>query len=222
MQKSENYDEFSFTLNRKINTKHVQKLVEANKQRFLLDCYPIIVDAQKRIFDGQHRYLASKELGTPVYYVTKDINIDQDSLLNINSHSKAHSLKDKIHICLQYNDPEMLKVKKIWELEPRIPLEISCELLGRWSNGGGIKNLLDERRFTIKYEEDYLNLLNFLAKLKFDQDAKYKGHFVHAVAFFYKHRKLYLTKLLKDSSGLKIETSRIAYKALIEFLCEQD
>lgn len=222
MKQSNNYDEFQLVANRPISAKHVQKLVKANEKKFLLDCYPIIVDAQKRIFDGQHRYMASRQLGTPVYYVEKDIVINENTLLTVNSLAKSHSTKDKINICLSYNDEQMKKAQDIWAHEPRIPMEIAVELLGCWTAGGTLKALLDSRKYYVKYEADYLGLLEYLQKLDFDPAFKYKGIFVHAVAFFYRHKKPYLIKLLGKTEFLQAETSRPAYKQLIEFLCETD
>lgn len=69
--------------NRDINTLHVQRLVESFKTKHLVS--PITVNERKEVIDGQHRLLASKETGMPVYYmVLKGYGIQEVQIFNTN------------------------------------------------------------------------------------------------------------------------------------------
>ena len=79
-----NYDKFKLLEdNRNINLVHVKRLIESFNEKFLL-C-PIIVNEKFEIIDGQHRYTASKESGTPIYYyIAYGYGIKEVQKLNTN------------------------------------------------------------------------------------------------------------------------------------------
>lgn len=68
-----NYDQFKLiSLNRPINPR---KLIESIQKKNMLSSHPILVDEFLHVIDGQHRLMAAKALGLPVYYIVDpDIN----------------------------------------------------------------------------------------------------------------------------------------------------
>lgn len=59
---------FKRRINRPINPKKVDRLVQLIRRKNLLMDYPILVDKEMRIIDGQHRVEAARKLGLPIYY----------------------------------------------------------------------------------------------------------------------------------------------------------
>ena len=57
-------------------------------------CYPIMVDADMRIIDGQHRFYACKELGLPIYYVVKNDVDPEQAMITLNQTSKKWEMMD--------------------------------------------------------------------------------------------------------------------------------
>ena len=69
-------------MNRPTDLRKVSRFVEEMKKRphLPLVC-PVIVTTQMEILDGQHRFLACKMLGTPVYYVTHPLLSYEDMII---------------------------------------------------------------------------------------------------------------------------------------------
>lgn len=82
MQSTTNYDMFKFREDNrtKIDPSLVRTLVRSIQSRNLLEYKPIIVNENYEIMDGQHRTLAAKELGVPIFYVMEKQFTVQDML----------------------------------------------------------------------------------------------------------------------------------------------
>lgn len=66
-----NYDLFKFLKgNRLVRPRNLVRITESMKEKQLI--IPIIVNEKMEIIDGQHRYLSSKELGKPVYFIIQE------------------------------------------------------------------------------------------------------------------------------------------------------
>src|SRR5689334_746420 len=62
------YDQFQLIAgNRSLNKANLKKLTASMKEEHLL--IPIIVNEKMEIIDGQHRFVAAKDLNKPVYYI---------------------------------------------------------------------------------------------------------------------------------------------------------
>lgn len=70
VQVSTNYNNFSFLITNREQTRgHVEALKKAFAEMGnLTRVQPILVNENLQIIDGQHRFLACKELGEPIYY----------------------------------------------------------------------------------------------------------------------------------------------------------
>jgi len=81
--KTDDYSIFkSITGNRRINTQNVKRLKKSMTIQLLE--VPIIVNEKYQIIDGQHRFLAVKELELPVYYiVVKGYGLTEVHRLNV-------------------------------------------------------------------------------------------------------------------------------------------
>lgn len=70
-----NYDMFTLhPNNRPISERRVQKRMIALKKQNLSRYKPIMVNEKNQIIDGQHMFMACKNLGWPIYYVKAELN----------------------------------------------------------------------------------------------------------------------------------------------------
>jgi len=74
IKKSFNYNEFSFLKgNRPLNNFNLKNIKKSYADGIDLFAYnPILVDKNKIVYDGQHRFIVCKELGLPIYYLVID------------------------------------------------------------------------------------------------------------------------------------------------------
>ena len=96
VQSSFDYDSFSFVdWNRDLNKKNISVLIQENKRNFQLHKFPILVDSKNRIVDGQHRFVASRTLGAPVYFIRDTSSSGTlEEITSVNRAGKRHSIKD--------------------------------------------------------------------------------------------------------------------------------
>lgn len=91
-------------LNRTIRDGHVRSIEESMEQRGnLLPLYPIIVTAEGAILDGQHRYLAARNVGCTLYYVISDL-LDISDVADLNTLQKGWRINDYVQY---YADKEV-------------------------------------------------------------------------------------------------------------------
>lgn len=70
--------------NRVPNLQHVKRLSDSFKF-YGMKCNPILVNENMEVIDGQHRLMAAKEVGVPVYYIVVDgYNLADVHTLNLN------------------------------------------------------------------------------------------------------------------------------------------
>ena len=89
--------------NRDISENHVERLKDLIRDKGYIYAFPIIVDKEGNIIDGQHRYLACKQLGiTPVILETSSF----DMVPILNSTQLRWGLKDflKYYAAKGYED----------------------------------------------------------------------------------------------------------------------
>ena len=153
-RKTMDYDKFQFfDWNRDIDVRHVKELKNAiNHLKYVLHNFSIIVIVRNGVFyilDGQHRYVAAKELGLPIYYTVYNMYL-----------TDPYDDKECFDACIVLNDsqygwqsPTFLKTKAkhgnesaIWmqTLLDRYPwlnqnqLNVLIETNGRAVNKGNI------------------------------------------------------------------------------------
>jgi hypothetical protein len=81
-----NYEQFRFLINNRDRYRgHIEALKRAMTERGnLTEVQPILVNENFDIIDGQHRFIAAKELGQPVYYVVgPGLRIEDARSMNI-------------------------------------------------------------------------------------------------------------------------------------------
>lgn len=90
------YEKFKFLpFNRMIKRKIVEKKKALLQKRNKLQTYPVVSTSNMEIIDGQHRFLACKELGLPVFYKI-DPDFVPDDVVLINNENEKWSMEDCI------------------------------------------------------------------------------------------------------------------------------
>ena len=97
MSFTKDYSIFKFLdVNRNLDRKQIEKLKCSIQDNGYLDSHPIIVDKNFSIIDGQHRFVACKEMGLPIVYTISD-NVSQKLLITLNTTQKKWQINDYIH-----------------------------------------------------------------------------------------------------------------------------
>ena len=92
---TKDYSRFSFLENNRIvKISHVNEFKEEIKKNDRTMCFPIVVDPNLRIIDGQHRFHACMELGLPIYYVVDDDDDAEQAMINCNKINKKWEMMD--------------------------------------------------------------------------------------------------------------------------------
>ena len=88
----QNYKKFTLLDgNRLVKASHVRKIVSSMTERYIQN--PIITNERMEIIDGQHRFLAMKELGRSIPYI-KTPGLDIDDVIRLNTNAANWGLND--------------------------------------------------------------------------------------------------------------------------------
>lgn len=93
-----NYDRFKFMKkNRTPRKSHIKKQMGAIKDLDLTPVRPIIVNENMEIIDGQHTFLACKELKRPIYYIKAVVGSrTNDAMISLNANQKQWSTAEYV------------------------------------------------------------------------------------------------------------------------------
>lgn len=175
------YSLFSFhKKNRKINYKKVQKLAAAMKENNLLHLFPIVIDKDFTILDGQHRFAAAKEISADLYYVISDEQYSIENVARSNNFQSHWKIEDYV---IYYSACDKEEYKKL--LHTSIKNAMSPGVVAAVDNGNGshyaiktgefeftdyelVENILKwAKEFKKKYDFAHWNKRGFLRALKF-------------------------------------------------------
>lgn len=96
--------------NRKINKGHVLRLAEAIERKNLLQYFPILLNEDMEIIDGQHRLNAAMKLGYDVHYEVVP-GLSLKDVMSINTNSKSWALVDFIDSYIELEKPDYVILK---------------------------------------------------------------------------------------------------------------
>ncbi len=111
VKETKNYQIFKFLHgNRSLDFKHVSRLKESLKTVNLMPLKPIITNKKNFLLDGQHRWVAAKELGLPISYCVTDIEPkDAIKVIQIlNQNGKAWDVQDFLHLYCTEKNPNYI------------------------------------------------------------------------------------------------------------------
>lgn len=126
-----NFGAFRFDpRNRPINENHVEKLYDAIQKNNLLHAFPVVVDRDMTVLDGQHRIKAAEALGVPVYYIQTHKATIQD-IASTNAAILRWRLEDQLNHWCRSEYPEYLKLEAFWVRHPWLSLNLAVKLCYR-------------------------------------------------------------------------------------------
>lgn len=122
METSKNYLEFKFhKANRGINENNVLKIMQSIKDFGYIPGRPILVDAEKNIIDGQHRFEACKRLGIAIQYEYVTTNFVQTAIA-LNSNQQSWKVSDYVE---SYANQGIDVYRKLLNFEQKYALGLS-------------------------------------------------------------------------------------------------
>lgn len=135
------YNNFKYIkFNRPISPKNLSKLIELNKERDRFHLFPIVIDQDYNIIDGQHRYEACKQLNKPIHYLIDRSEEDKwKAITEVNTAGKKHNAEDLFYMLLNDKDPVVLELNKVVMSYPEENIGKICSYFigsGNQKNGG--------------------------------------------------------------------------------------
>lgn len=165
--RTDEYGKFNFnSKNRHVNPAHKDNLVKSIQENNLLEAQPITVNADLEIIDGQHRFIAAKELGLPIYYVKVDgLEIDDAITLNINTRNWRY--KDYLHYWIDQGEEDYIYFEKFME-KYGFGYAVSLALLGlgQADKGQKLTDFFNAGKFKPKYSDYAEDMGEKVLKLK--------------------------------------------------------
>jgi hypothetical protein len=144
--------------NRKINYKKVQKLAEAMKEQNLLSIYPIVVDKNNIILDGQHRYEAAKTAKVTVYFIVSPEKYDISKVPGSNNFQSHWRLEDYVNYYAKENKEPY---KKLIELYRKYKVGVST-----LASIGGNSKIYDQIKNGTYEFKDYDEVIDLIQHCK--------------------------------------------------------
>lgn len=120
--------------NRDINQHHVQQLMDAIENKNLLRYFPVLVNENMEVIDGQHRLAAAVGLGLEVpYEVVSGLQIED--VMSINTNSKSWNIYDFVEAYVQMDNPDYIELKQFIK-KYGVSANIGAVLLHGGESGG--------------------------------------------------------------------------------------
>jgi len=124
-----NYDMFHLEqANRKVDPKHVSELVEAIREKNLLREYPIVVDVDYNVIDGQHRLCAARILGIPIFFIVSATATVADVSF-ITNRVDHWDINDYLYFWCMKGHEDYLKLREFHNTYPFLSISICRYLL---------------------------------------------------------------------------------------------
>lgn len=122
--------------NRTPNQVHLTRLRKSIEKKQLFS--PVLVNERFEIIDGQHRFLAMKELGLPIFYIiTNGYGLEEIQILNTNTSNWKK--EDYLKAYCDIGSPNYLLFKQFMDEFPQFGFQ-SCERLISLKTSGNISN----------------------------------------------------------------------------------
>ena len=152
--------------NRLLNYNKIKKIIkEIESGLNMLQYYPIVVDKDMNVIDGQHRLFIAKQLKCNIWYIiceTKKSSagaspVTLNDIAKINSNTERWKNKDFIHCYAAQKNQHYIKLSDFsttWSFDLTTAMSL---LSGKSNDGSGIeRDVFEQGRFEIK-DEDYAN-----------------------------------------------------------------
>lgn len=230
--KTTDYDKFKLLQgNRRVNLHNLRRIKDSLASVQLMTV--VIVNSRFEIIDGQHRYLACKELSLPVYYLMcEDYGLKEVQVLNSNSSNWRK--EDYLKSYCDLGRKEYLRFREFQEMFPEFPFMGCLALLTKGVNTRGKQRQVKVNNKSIKtfeksFENGFFKITDWdfavksaekIMAIKPYYDGFKRQNFIIAMIQCFKiddfSFSTFMTKLSYQSVALQDCTSMDQYKTLIE------
>lgn len=114
--------------NRDINKHHLAKLCKSIQRKNLLHLFPIVVNENMDVIDGQHRLEAAKTLSVPIYFVV-DKEVSKADIAIVNNSRKQWSGRDYINFYASEGEEAYLCLKELLTSFPKLSIMAGVKLM---------------------------------------------------------------------------------------------
>lgn len=194
--KTKNYSKFVFSKqNREIKPKTVLSIKESMKKFGFIPGRPVLITKEWIIIDGQHRFLAAKDLGIEVEFEILEGNY-LDKMIQLNSTQSNWSLEDYVN---SYASQNVDCYRRLLKFQEKYDLNLSSAITIFF--GAGIKSLNIRNGEVLKIRGNADQIADFILNcntVSYNKDNK----FVRAIVSVYD--KLTKSQLNKLKSRLLI------------------
>lgn len=147
MQETKEYEKFTFlSANRPVQRNHVNKLKKSLSEYGFLESQPITVTEDYKILDGQHRFIACKEMGIPIKYVKIDTKKMDNILVDLNNTQKKWNVLDYVTYYAQQGNEHYIRLLQLSE-HYNISISSVCSIAGDSVYGGHDTDIIKAGRF---------------------------------------------------------------------------
>ncbi len=111
---------------KKISRDHINKIKSSVKECNLLEMRPIMVNQDMEIIDGQHRFIAAKELGVSIYYEIQE-KLGPMHMVLLNT-SKSWNAEDFLNFYVKNEYPEYIKLDRYIRMH-NLPINVVLSMM---------------------------------------------------------------------------------------------
>lgn len=148
--------------NRLLNESKINRIITDIKSGLdMLKYYPIVVDEQMNVIDGQHRLFIAKKLKVNVYYIISK-KIELNSIAKINSNTEKWKNEDFINCYIVNGSTDYQKLRDFKD-QYGFPLSV-CQNLLMFGDAGGdggsedMKDVFQQGKFKVNYQTKAVEL----------------------------------------------------------------
>lgn len=204
--------------NRMISPTNYNKLVRSMQEEVLV--MPICVNENMEIIDGQHRYLAAKELGKPFYFYIQE-GYKEEQMKRANLVSSNWNKNDFLNMYINQDHPIYKKIKELMD-EYGIVISDMIKIIAsiREDNYREAGLAFEEGTLVIT-DADFMDIQSFLECLSLFKDFKQynRSKFISAYLELYFHASYdhnqMKEKYKKRASQLVPQLTRDGYLTLL-------
>jgi hypothetical protein len=145
--KTNNYSKFKFSKeNREIKVKVVSSIKDSMQKFGFIPGRPVLIDSDGYIIDGQHRFLAAKELGIDVEYEVLD-GESFTKMIYLNSTQSNWTLQDYVN---SYASQNIDCYRKLLKFQDKYDLTLSSAITLFFTGGEHSKDIREGKDIKIR------------------------------------------------------------------------
>jgi hypothetical protein len=223
-----NYKRFKIlSYNRPLVKATLKKLETLTESENRMPMYPITVDKDFSIIDGQHRFAVCKKMKLPVSYIKLRRKATWEDVYNSNTVGRRHNISQLIELIVN-NKPtgDLKKLKEVYAPYKDTTLLIStiAQLLFEFQNSGKTVEAIKSGKFKINHLIETQAMLDFCDSLHVDMHFHnaYRNKFVFAIVSIVRAYDLDLVDFLKHiySNREKLRSKAMSKQGYIDHLIE--